>query len=67
MCIYAKQCLFPSIEIDKLLENSEENGYEGIGDDLVKIDALCDDIDYFNELNSNLVSYCPDETKMVKT
>ena len=58
---------FPSIEIDKLLENIGENGYEGIEDDLVKIDALCDAIDYFNELNSNLVSYYPDETKMVKT
>ena len=58
---------FPKIQIDDLLEEIGENSYEGIEDDLHKVDDLSESIDYFNEMNEHLVSYFPDETKMVKT
>ena len=57
---------FPKIIIDNLLETIDENSYEGIMDSLSGVDALSDEINIFNKENEDLVSYLPDETKMVR-
>ena len=58
---------FHIIKIDDLLQEIEEASYEGIADNLCGFDTLSSAINDFNEDNKDLVSYLPDETKMVKT
>ena len=57
---------FPAIEMDCLIESIEESSYGEIGDQLNGLDKLTEAINEFNETNKDLVSYLPDETKMVK-
>lgn len=57
---------FPKIRIDDLLEKIGENSYDDVIDRLIGVDVLSDAINIFNEDNNDLVSYLPDETKMVR-
>ena len=52
--------------MDCLIESIEESSYGEIGDQLNGLDKLTEAINEFNETNKDLVSYLPDETKMVK-
>ena len=57
---------FPMIKMDHLIESIEESSYEEITDQLTGLDELSEAINGFNEDNKDLVSYLPDETKMVR-
>ena len=66
-CVYTcKTIPFPKIDIYRLLEKIEGNSYEEIGKHLIGVDDLIEAINCFNDANKDLVSYLPDETKMVR-
>ena len=61
-----KEISFPGIKIDRLIEAIEEDSYEEVIESISGLDTLADAINDFNEDNKGLVSYLPDETKMVR-
>ena len=61
-----KEVPFAKVDLGRILEHIEENGYDGISDRLSGLDALSKSIDEFNEDNKELISYEPDYSKMVK-
>lgn len=57
---------FALLDVDYILQNIEENGYEGFDVDMLHgTDELKSAIDKFNEANKNVCSYEPDYKKAI--
>lgn len=56
----------PKLDIEDVAQRWEDNGYEGIGDDLSGVKELQKALDKFWEQNKHLVSWTPDYSRKVR-